>query len=113
MACLAAGFPATTSTMSLNRFCSSGLMAVKAVAESIKAGSIDCGLALGAESMSLSPDRGPGDMSGSVSSHPLAADAMQPMGWTSENVASDFNISREKHDDYAAISFQRAEKAQK
>jgi acetyl-CoA acyltransferase 1 len=110
---LAAGFPVTTSTMSLNRFCSSGLMAVKTIAESIKAGSIDCGLAVGAESMSLSPDNGPGVISPSVASHPLAADALQPMGWTSENVAKDFNISREKHDFYAATSFQRAEKAQK
>ena len=35
------------------------------------------------------------------------------MGWTSENVAGDFNISREEMDEYAALSFQRAEKAQK
>lgn len=112
-AALAAGFPVTTSTMSLNRFCSSGLMAVKAIAESINAGSIDCGLAIGAESMSLSPDDGPPVLSTSVSSHPLAADALQPMGWTSENVAKDFNITREKHDYYAATSYQRAEKAQK
>jgi acetyl-CoA acyltransferase 1 len=112
-AALAAGFPVTTSTMSLNRFCSSGLMAVKAIAESINAGSIDCGLAIGAESMSLSPDNGPPVLSTSVSSHPLAADALQPMGWTSENVAKDFNITREKHDFYAATSYQRAEKAQK
>jgi acetyl-CoA acyltransferase 1 len=88
-------------------------MAVKAIAESIKAGSIDCGLAIGAESMSLSPDNGAGTLSDSVSSHPLAADALQPMGWTSENVAKDFNITRQKHDHYAAVSFQRAEKAQK
>ena len=112
-AALAAGFPVTTSTMSLNRFCSSGLMAVKAIAESINTGSIDCGLAIGAESMSLSPDNGPPVLSTSVSSHPLAADALQPMGWTSENVAKDFNITREKHDYYAATSYQRAEKAQK
>jgi acetyl-CoA acyltransferase 1 len=112
-AALAAGFPVTTSTMSLNRFCSSGLMAIKAIAESINAGSIDCGLAIGAESMSLSPDNGPPALSTSVSSHPLAADALQPMGWTSENVAKDFNITREKHDFYAAASYQRAEKAQK
>jgi acetyl-CoA acyltransferase 1 len=110
---LAAGFPVTTSTMALNRFCSSGLMAVKSIAESIKAGSIDCGLAIGAESMSLSPDNGPGVLSESITSHPLAADALQPMGWTSENVAKDFHISREKHDFYAATSYQRAEKAQK
>ena len=36
-----------------------------------------------------------------------------PMGWTSENVAGDFNVSREEMDAYAALSFQRAEKAQK
>lgn len=35
------------------------------------------------------------------------------MGWTSENVAAEFNISREEQDDYAATSFQRAEVAQK
>jgi acetyl-CoA acetyltransferase len=35
------------------------------------------------------------------------------MGWTSENVAADFNISREEQDDFAATSFQRAEHAQR
>ena len=35
------------------------------------------------------------------------------MGWTSENVAADFNISREEQDDFAATSFQRAENAQR
>ena len=35
------------------------------------------------------------------------------MGWTSENVAADFNISREEMDNFAALSFQRAEKAQR
>lgn len=35
------------------------------------------------------------------------------MGWTSENVASDYNISREDQDEFAATSFQRAENAQK
>lgn len=42
-----------------------------------------------------------------------AADCMQPMGWTSENVARDFGISREQMDVYAAESFRRAEEAQK
>lgn len=45
--------------------------------------------------------------------HPVAKDCVQPMGWTSENVAEDFNISREDMDSYAALSFQRAEAAQK
>lgn len=45
--------------------------------------------------------------------HPAAADCQMPMGWTSENVASDFGISREDMDAVAALSFQRAEHAQK
>lgn len=35
------------------------------------------------------------------------------MGWTSENVAGDFGITREEMDALAALSFQRAEHAQK
>ncbi len=35
------------------------------------------------------------------------------MGWTSENVAREFNISREDMDEFAARSFQRAEAADK
>jgi acetyl-CoA acyltransferase 1 len=35
------------------------------------------------------------------------------MGWTSENVAHEFSISREDMDDFAARSFQRAEAADK
>lgn len=34
------------------------------------------------------------------------------MGWTSENVAKDFNISREKMDHFALLSHQRASQAQ-
>lgn len=41
-----------------------------------------------------------------------AKDCMMPMGWTSENVSSDFGITREAMDTFAATSFQRAEKAQ-
>ena len=35
------------------------------------------------------------------------------MGWTSENVAQEFNVSRAEQDSFAAESFQRAEHAQK
>jgi acetyl-CoA acetyltransferase family protein len=42
-----------------------------------------------------------------------AADCMQPMGWTSENVSKDFGVTRAEMDKFAATSFQRAEKAQK
>ena len=36
-----------------------------------------------------------------------------PMGWTSENVVGDYSISREEMDEFAALSYQRAERAQK
>lgn len=42
-----------------------------------------------------------------------AADCLQPMGQTSENVGKDFNITRELQDRYAAESYARAEAAQK
>lgn len=51
-AALAAGFPETVPTKVLNRWCSSGLMAVADIASQIKAGSIEIGLAAGLESMS-------------------------------------------------------------
>ena len=51
-AALAAGFPATTAVKSLNRQCSSGLMACVDIANAIKAGMIEVGIGAGVESMS-------------------------------------------------------------
>jgi acetyl-CoA acyltransferase 1 len=48
-----------------------------------------------------------------ISQNQDAADCMQPMGQTSENVGNDFDISREDMDRYANESFRRAEVAQK
>lgn len=45
--------------------------------------------------------------------HPVAKDCIQPMGWTSENVANEFNVSREAMDRWAATSHNRAEAAQR
>ena len=42
-----------------------------------------------------------------------AEDCLIPMGFTSENVAQDFGISREVQDKFAAESFQKAAAAQK
>jgi acetyl-CoA acyltransferase 1 len=51
-AALAAGFPVTTAVKSLNRQCSSGLMACVDIANAISAGMIDVGNGHGVESMS-------------------------------------------------------------
>lgn len=51
-ALLAAGIPEHVPVQVVNRFCSSGLMAVTDIANKIRAGQIDIGLAVGVESMS-------------------------------------------------------------
>ncbi|KAK5996867.1 Acetyl-CoA C-myristoyltransferase [Cladobotryum mycophilum] len=110
-AALAAGYPNSAGANSVNRFCSSGLKAIADVAHSISNGSIEIGIALGAESMSTNYPAAPMDESVPARNQE-AADCMMPMGWTSENVSKDFGVNRDQMDKYAAESFQRAEKAQ-
>ncbi|KAL2813686.1 Thiolase, N-terminal domain-containing protein [Aspergillus granulosus] len=112
-ASLAAGIPHTAGASSVNRFCSSGLKAVQDIANQIQLGAIDIGIALGAEMMSAGGDRLNKPFNEEVLKNQEAADCMQPMGQTSENVGADFNISRAQQDVYAAESFRRAEAAQK
>lgn len=112
-ATLAAGLPVTSAASSVNRFCSSGLKAVQDIANQISMGSIEVGLALGAESMSAGGDRLEQPFHDVLLANSDARDCLQPMGQTSENVGRDFNISRELQDRYAAESYKRAEAAQK
>lgn len=51
-AAITAGFPVTVPIQTINRFCSSGLMAVTTIANQIRSGQIEIGLAVGVESMS-------------------------------------------------------------
>ncbi|MCJ1351917.1 MAG: hypothetical protein MMC33_001901 [Icmadophila ericetorum] len=112
-ASLAAGFPNTVAASSVNRFCSSGLKAVQDIANQISMGSIEIGLAIGAESMSEGGDRLDKPFHPEILQTQEATDCMQPMGQTSENVGKDFKISRTSQDKFAAESYQRAERAQK
>lgn len=113
-ASLAAGISNTSGAYSVNRFCSSGLKATQDIANAIAEGSIDIGIAIGAESMSEGGDRLDRPFDDRVlAASQEAKDCMMPMGQTSENVGKDFNITREMQDRYAAESYQRAERAQK
>jgi acetyl-CoA acetyltransferase family protein len=112
-ASLAAGFPDSTATSIASRWCSSGLLATQSVANQIISGGISVGLAVGVECMSQTPDDGAPNFGSKISSHPVAKDISMPMGWTSENLAGDFGISREEQDDWAAESSQKAERAQR
>ncbi|KPI44712.1 3-ketoacyl-CoA thiolase B, peroxisomal [Cyphellophora attinorum] len=111
-AVLAAGFPVGTSANVASRFCSSGLLSIQNVATAIMAGAIDVGIAVGVESMSQNEDKPP-TSSDVIEAHPIARDNKMPMGWTSENVAKDFGITRQMQDEVAAMSQQRADKAKK
>lgn len=113
-AALAAGFPSSTSVQTTHRWCSSGLLATQTIANAIKSGEIDCGLAIGVESMSSYPNRGaPVIAEEIVSQNQQAKDCTMPMGWTSENVAERFSVTRADQDLFAATSWQKAEAAQR
>ena len=55
----------------------------------------------------------PDGFSPSVLANQESSDCLIPMGITSENVAADFGVSRERQDKFAAESFQKAAAAQK
>ncbi|KAG6824998.1 hypothetical protein H0H92_005129 [Tricholoma furcatifolium] len=115
MAALHAGIPDTTSLNTVNRQCSSGLTSVNQIANQIKAGEISIGIGAGVESMTMG--YGPGGIASSYSDEVLsnseAQDCLLPMGITSENVASAYNVSRADQDAFAAASFQKASAALK
>ncbi|KAI9471185.1 3-ketoacyl-CoA thiolase with broad chain length specificity [Coemansia sp. RSA 990] len=117
MASLYAGFPNTTCVQTVNRQCSSGLQAVVHIAHEIQSGMIDIGIGAGVESMTqfYGPKNKmiPDTISDEVMAAPEVGDCLIPMGFTSENVSKDFGIPRSKQDAFAALSHQRAEKAQK
>ncbi|KAJ1936284.1 3-ketoacyl-CoA thiolase with broad chain length specificity, partial [Linderina macrospora] len=117
MAALYAGFPNTTSVQTVNRQCSSGLQAVVHIAHQIQAGMIEIGIGAGVESMTSFYGPGYRMTKDTVSPEVLAvqeaADCLTPMGFTSENVAADFGITRQQQDEFAALSHHKAVKAQK
>jgi acetyl-CoA acyltransferase 1 len=115
MAQFLAGIPETTPLCAINRQCSSGLQAVMSIANSIRAGQIDIGIGAGVESMSqydFSSAFNPPFLSKKVKECKNAANCQIPMGITSENVASQFNVTRDEQDEFAARSFAKAEEAQ-
>lgn len=111
-ASLAAGIPNSAGFIALNRQCSSGLMAISEIANKIKVGEIDCGLAGGVESMSANygPQSIP-KVDKHMQENPEMAKCLIPMGITNENVASKYSIPRSVQDEFAAESYSKAEKA--
>ncbi len=107
IALLRAGLPDTVSGMTINRFCSSGTEALAIVAAKIQAGMLDLAVAGGTESMSMIPMGGqkPSPNPTLVDEHPAVYISMGTCG---DNVARDFNITREEADQWSAQSNARA-----
>ena len=110
IAAMRAGMPQTVPGMTINRFCSSGLQTMAIGSDSIKAGSLDCVIAGGVESMSLVPMGG-----NKYSVNPSLMDSWPEsfagMGITAELVADKYNITRADMDQFATESHQKAAKA--
>jgi 3-oxoadipyl-CoA thiolase len=128
MAVLLSGLPDSVPGTTINRLCGSGLDAVGQAARGIRAGDIDLSIAGGVESMS----RAPFVLGKAETAFSRAAELHDTtLGWrfvnslmsklygidsmpeTGENVAEDFQISREDQDAFAYRSQMRAAAAQK
>ncbi len=107
IAALRAGLPVTTSAMTINRFCSSGLQSIALASERIRAGSAEVIVAGGTETMSMIPMGGY-----HFSPNPYLMDhypdAYLSMGLTAENLAKKYQITREAQDQFSLRSHQRA-----
>ncbi len=113
MALLAAGFPPSVPGMSIDRQCSSGLMAVATAAKQIVVDRMSVVAAGGVESISLVQNDGWRQdrlIDPNVIAH--SPHAYMPMISTAEVVARRYGISREVQDEYALQSQQRTAAAQ-
>lgn len=123
LASVKARIPYEATALTVNRLCSSGLQAIVTAAQEIRDGMCEIAVAGGCESMTNIPYYLRKARSGYRMGHGELEDGLitalsdpftrNHMGITAENVAEKYNISRDEQDRWAAISQQRAEKAQK
>ena len=103
-----AGLPITTSGMTIDRQCSSGLMAVATAAKQVMYDGMDCVVGGGLDSISLVQNE-------NMNVHRMVDDGLMaiepnyfmPMLQTAEVVAKRYNVSREAMDEYGLQSQQR------
>lgn len=121
-AMIKAGMSIDTPAMTINKVCGSGLRCVSLAAQMIKAGDADIVVAGGMENMSLAPYAVPNGRWGYRMGDGKLVDVMikdglwdafngYHMGITAENVAEQFNVTREQQDELAANSQAKAVKA--
>lgn len=109
---LRTGLSDTVPGQTVNRYCSSGLQTIAIAANQIMAGQGDILVAGGVELMSAVPIGGNEPTNNPTLQYDDIG-ASYPMGLTAENIASQFDVSREDQDAYAVRSHQRAYDAQR
>lgn len=118
-----AGLPKESSAWGINQVCGSGLRAVALGAQHVQLGDADMVIAGGQESMSLAPHashlRSGTKMGDTKFIDTMIRDGLWDafngyhMGQTAENVANQWQISRDQQDEFAVASQNKAEAAQK
>lgn len=119
-----AGLPEETNTITINKVCASGMKAITLAAQIIKAGDADIIVAGGMENMSNVPYGLPEARWGYRMNMPFGqiVDLMvhdglfeifnsYHMGFTAENIAAKYGITRKEQDEISLLSHQRARAA--
>ncbi len=116
------GIPIEVPSYTVNKVCGSGLKTVALAVQAIKAGDADIVLAGGTENMSMAPyllreARWGQRMGDKMVEDYMVKDGLWDvfndyhMGITAENIAEQYNITREEQDEFALNSQLRAEEA--
>jgi acetyl-CoA C-acetyltransferase len=110
-AALLAGMPITTSGVTVNRFCSSGLQTIAMAARYVKDDGAEAVVAGGVESISF-PGGGMGQGNNDPRLTEMYPDIFMPMIDTADIVAKRYNVSREAQDEFSLESQMRMASAQ-
>ena len=121
-AAIGAGIPNEVPATTINMLCGSGLKSVAIASQMIRAGDVDVVVAGGMENMTRAPYLLPSARYGARMGDAQLIDSMVHdglwdafnaihMGVTAENLADQYNITREEQDEFAAASQQKAERA--
>jgi len=112
------GIPETVPSLMVQRICGSGFETIVTGAEQIALGKASTVLCTGTENMSLAPTVSFGNRMGYMLGRPAFKDMLwealddtaagYPMGYTAENVAQQYSLTRKECDEYAMLSFTRA-----
>ena len=119
-----AGLPEETNAITVNKVCASGMKAIALAAQAVKAGDAEAVVAGGMENMSNAPFALPDARWGYRMSMPFGKitdlvvyDGLYEifngyhMGFTAENIAARYGITRREQDELALLSHQRARAA--